>query len=211
MSERENVRANVRRGSDPKLPPGRILLEAASLFAHHGVDSTSMRMLAERLGVTKAALYYHFASKEDLHFEIHRSVMNEMISQLRVIAASSDTAARKTEAVIVHMITSIARRKDEFTVMLREGTLLRTADWEVIESQRDEFRGLIREILREGQSTGEFDVPDLNSATFALLGMCNWAFTWLRADGPLSSEQIAQHFSHIFLNGIAARSFGRGV
>ena len=44
----------------------RILDVAAELFVEQGYDGTSLREIAERLGVTKAALYYHFKSKEDI-------------------------------------------------------------------------------------------------------------------------------------------------
>jgi AcrR family transcriptional regulator len=44
----------------------RIQSVALELFAEQGYDKTSLREIAERLGVTKAALYYHFKSKEDL-------------------------------------------------------------------------------------------------------------------------------------------------
>ena len=44
----------------------RILEVAAELFIEHGYDTTSLREIADRLGFTKAALYYHFQSKEDL-------------------------------------------------------------------------------------------------------------------------------------------------
>jgi AcrR family transcriptional regulator len=39
---------------------------ALEMFAEHGYDGTSLRQIAERLGVTKAAVYYHFKSKEDI-------------------------------------------------------------------------------------------------------------------------------------------------
>jgi AcrR family transcriptional regulator len=44
----------------------RIQQVALELFAEHGYERTSLREIAERLGVTKAALYYHFKSKEDI-------------------------------------------------------------------------------------------------------------------------------------------------
>lgn len=49
----------------------RILDVALELFTEHGYDSTSLRQIAERLGLTKAALYYHFESKEDLLQALH--------------------------------------------------------------------------------------------------------------------------------------------
>jgi AcrR family transcriptional regulator len=45
---------------------GRIQRVALELFAEQGYERTSLREIAERLGVTKAALYYHFKSKEDI-------------------------------------------------------------------------------------------------------------------------------------------------
>jgi AcrR family transcriptional regulator len=49
----------------------RILDVALDLFTEKGYDSTSLREIAERVGVTKAALYYHFASKDDILMALH--------------------------------------------------------------------------------------------------------------------------------------------
>ena len=63
----------------------RILDVALELFNEQGYDKTSLRQIAERLGVTKAALYYHFERKEDilleLHLRLHRlgsSILDEL-------------------------------------------------------------------------------------------------------------------------------------
>jgi AcrR family transcriptional regulator len=56
----------------------RILGSAAEVFAEHGYSGASMRDIAERLGITKAALYYHFASKEDLLDGLVQPVMQSM-------------------------------------------------------------------------------------------------------------------------------------
>ncbi len=49
----------------------RILDIALELFTEQGYDKTSLRDIAERLGTTKAALYYHFERKEDILLELH--------------------------------------------------------------------------------------------------------------------------------------------
>ncbi len=49
----------------------RILDVALDLFTEKGYDGTSLREIAERLGMTKAALYYHFASKDDILMALH--------------------------------------------------------------------------------------------------------------------------------------------
>ena len=66
--------AQTRRGDTR----ARIQQVALELFAEQGYERTSLREIAERLGVTKAALYYHFKSKED----IVRSFTEDYFSQL---------------------------------------------------------------------------------------------------------------------------------
>src|ERR1700728_4027831 len=57
------VHAHAARRGDTR---ARIQQVALELFAEQGYERTSLREIAERLGVTKAALYYHFKSKEDI-------------------------------------------------------------------------------------------------------------------------------------------------
>ena len=49
----------------------RILDIALDLFTEQGFDGTSLRQIAEKVGVTKAALYYHFESKDDILMALH--------------------------------------------------------------------------------------------------------------------------------------------
>ncbi|MFF1836491.1 TetR/AcrR family transcriptional regulator [Streptomyces sp. NPDC058231] len=55
--------AGQRRGSDTKAEIRRVAIE---LFTVQGYEATSLREISERLGITKAALYYHFSGKEDI-------------------------------------------------------------------------------------------------------------------------------------------------
>jgi AcrR family transcriptional regulator len=64
----------------------RIQAVALELFAEHGYEKTSLREIAERLDVTKAALYYHFNTKEDIVVSLFDTLiadMDEIIAWLR--------------------------------------------------------------------------------------------------------------------------------
>lgn len=67
----------------------RIQQVALELFSERGLQQTSLRDIADRLGVTKPALYYHFASREDLV----NSLVQPMIEDFEAYAAEQQEAA----------------------------------------------------------------------------------------------------------------------
>ena len=67
----------------------RIQQAALELFAERGLQQTSLRDIADRLGVTKPALYYHFASREDLL----NSLVQPMIDDFEAYSAAQQAAA----------------------------------------------------------------------------------------------------------------------
>jgi AcrR family transcriptional regulator len=182
----------------------RIIVEAARLFSEHGVETTSMRMIAESVGVSKAALYYHFDSKEDLHFHIHFAVISEVLEQLREIRDADLSPREKVRNVIGLIFESIATHRDRFTVLLREGARLDGDHWRTLSEKRREFRLLVQEILVDGTERGDFALDHPAVATLALLGMCNWSYTWLDRKGPLSPQELADEFAAIFLEGVTS-------
>ena len=71
----------------------RALDVALELFAEQGYEKTSLREIAERLDVTKAALYYHFASKEALL----NGIVDSLVEPADELVAWSQTQPRTTE------------------------------------------------------------------------------------------------------------------
>jgi AcrR family transcriptional regulator len=71
LAEAEAVAAAATAPNDTRQ---RILDVALDLFTEQGYDGTSLRQIAEQLGVTKAALYYHFESKEDILMALHMRI-----------------------------------------------------------------------------------------------------------------------------------------
>jgi AcrR family transcriptional regulator len=87
------------RGDTRRDTRARIQRVALELFAERGYDGTSLREIAERLDVTKAALYYHFKSKED----IVGSLVEDYFGQIDQLIAWAGTQPRtaKTRAVVL--------------------------------------------------------------------------------------------------------------
>ncbi len=86
-----------------------IRIIAMELFAEQGYDKTSLREIAERLGVTKAAVYYHFRTKE----EIVASLFDDQIAALDELVAWGRTQPRRpgTEPRVARALQRPPRRR----------------------------------------------------------------------------------------------------
>lgn len=82
----------------PQAPRGqgraRVLRAALELFTEHGVSGTSLQMIADHLGVTKAAVYYQFRAKEDIVL----AAMAPAFEDMRAFVADAEQAASAEEA-----------------------------------------------------------------------------------------------------------------
>ena len=75
---------------------------ALELFAEQGYDKTSLREIAERLGITKAAVYYHFKTKEEILaslFDEFFAGLDELVAWARAQARTAETRARSCHPV----------------------------------------------------------------------------------------------------------------
>jgi AcrR family transcriptional regulator len=87
----------------------RILDIALDLFIEHGYDRTSIRDIAERLGTTKAALYYHFKSKADILLELHlrlHGLGEQLFNQLEALP-DADARAQAWPRLLDELITAV--------------------------------------------------------------------------------------------------------
>jgi AcrR family transcriptional regulator len=103
----------VRTRSDTR---ARIQQVALELFAEQGYDKTSLREIAERLDVTKAALYYHFKSKED----IVRSLVEDYFGQIDALIGWAKTQPRTPETrdeILRRYVQIVADGSDAFRML----------------------------------------------------------------------------------------------
>lgn len=87
----------------PQSPRGqgrrRVIDAAVELFAEHGVRGTSLQMIAEHLGVTKAAVYYQFHAKEDIVLAVLEEALEDMTAFVSAAEAEPSADAAATAAL----------------------------------------------------------------------------------------------------------------
>jgi len=92
--------AGQRRGADTKAEICKVAIE---LFTERGYEATSLREIAERLGITKAALYYHYSSKESIVrsiFEAHLEALDELTAWAREQPPGPELRARAVDRMV---------------------------------------------------------------------------------------------------------------
>ncbi|ASR35548.1 TetR family transcriptional regulator [Prauserella marina] len=103
----------------------RIQAAALDLFAEKGVQQTSLREIAERLGLTKPALYYHFASREDLV----NSLVQPLIEDIEALLVDDEAAARTDRRALLDRYFDVTCRHRRVTALLvREVAILARLD-----------------------------------------------------------------------------------
>jgi len=78
----------------------KILEEATKMFADFGYDSVSMSVIAGKLDITKAALYYHFKSKEELFFAILQNEFDLFYQKMKEALEKKDSVDEKIETFV---------------------------------------------------------------------------------------------------------------
>jgi AcrR family transcriptional regulator len=128
----------------------RILDIALALFNENGYDKTSLREIAERLGTTKAALYYHFERKEDillaLHLRLH-DLGKGMFDRMGDLANTSQTAELWPE-LLNHFIDQLLSNREIFILHERNRNAFETLERsERHQEAHDDLEGQMRRFL----------------------------------------------------------------
>jgi AcrR family transcriptional regulator len=178
---------------------------ALRLFKEKGYHATSMRDIAEAVGINKGSLYSYIKSKEDLLVPVFEQAQGVLLSQIESITA--DTSCPPTErlkrAIHAH-VTAVADNLDVLTVYLSEWRQLATELLATNRHQRERYSALFHSILTDGVATGEFRPMDTRIVMLGMIGMCNYLFRWYRPDGRLTPDQIADELIEMVIRGVQA-------
>lgn len=180
-----------------------ILRTAARLFQQQGYDATSMNDVASSLKVSKAGLYHHFQSKDEILFELMNHALN--ITQERVVdrvRCVADPEERLRILIRLHVEVILSVRDREITVLLHENHPLPPSLRKRINARKKEYVHFVEELVSDVQQTRPVKRNvSSRAAAFALLGMINWIYQWYKPEGALNSQQIGAQFTEIFFSG----------
>jgi TetR/AcrR family transcriptional regulator, cholesterol catabolism regulator len=183
----------------------RLLDTAAALFAKKGYALTSTREIAAKVGIQKASLYYHIETKEDLLYDICKSSLKQIRSDVAAALQGASNPLERTGILIRTHIESMLRDQDRHSAALTDMSSLSKERLDEVTALRDSYESLVRSVLDEAQTAGALrdDVP-VKYLCLALLGLLNRVLVWFRPNGPLSPDRIGVLFAAIYLTGAAS-------
>ncbi|WP_425411320.1 TetR/AcrR family transcriptional regulator [Microbacterium luticocti] len=193
----------ARRGR-PGYDRAQILQVAVAVFNEQGYDATSVAHLADRLGLTKSALYHHFDSKEELLAVALEQALGGLEAVLLTPEATTGTATERLGAVLRGAVHVLAARLPFVTLLLRvRGN---SAVERVALERRRAFDQKVTALVRAAQAEGSVRADiDASVATRLAFGMVNSLVEWYRPTGPEGADQLAADVLTVTLDGLRTR------
>lgn len=179
---------------------------ATRVFRAKGYHGTSMRDIADALGIQKPSLYHYISGKQDLLFRIFERGTGALTDQLDEIVRSDASATVKLERAIESHLTALCDQLEFFTVYLREQKFFSGKQMQQVRSEGKRHAELLEKIVNQGIAAGEFRQTDAKVTALAIIGMCNWLFQWYSPTGRMRPDEIAAVFSNLMLDGLHASS-----
>ena len=198
------------RRRDPATKREAVLKTAAQLFLEKSYARSSMNDVAERLKITKPALYHYFRNKEEILLECYRLGTGLIEEILNDIASRCGTGLEKVEAFIYSYANVMTVNFGRCVMRLDDGDLSTEALSEVRAYKRKIDRRL-RSFIQEGIADGSITACDAKIAAFSIAGAVNWICQWYEPEGALSAEEIASQFARTLTQGLARKDGAAAV
>ncbi len=181
-----------------------VLAVAVQVFNEHGYDATSVADLSAKLGLTKSALYHHFASKS----EILELALTDALDALEAVVddatARHPLAADRLRAIIRGAVGVLTAKLPSVTLLLR---VRGNGDVETAAlTRRRAFDQRVTAIVAEAQREGLIrDDVDAAVATRLIFGMINSVVEWYRPGGAVDPEELGEDILRVSLDGLQSR------
>ena len=200
VSAGSNTGRNDRSARAPYDLPA-VLDIAVTAFNDYGYDATSMGLLAERLGTSKSAVYYHVSGKEDLLRLALERALGELEGILTQPGATEGAADERLRYVLRGAVKVLVEELPYVTLLLRlRGNTELERD---ALARRREFDNAVSALVEEARDAGTLRADvDARTTTRLLFGMINSIVEWYKPGGSLTQDQLADDVITVAFDGL---------
>jgi AcrR family transcriptional regulator len=182
-----------------------VLRAAVQVFLDQGYHRATLNDVAERLNITKPALYNYFRGKEEILFEccvLGQERVDEVIAEIDAGGGSGLAKLRKLIRAYAEVMTT-----DYGASLIRFDTRdLSDRNSKILRAAKKSIDHTFRKYVGEGIADGSVKPCDAKLAAFAIAGSLNWIGHWFQPGGELSAEEVANEFAVRLTEGLAARA-----
>jgi AcrR family transcriptional regulator len=189
--------------STKKLSRREQILEIASgLFREKGYKGSSMRLLAEHMGMEAASLYNHISGKEELLKEICFEVAASYLRQLTEVENKPISTREKVELIIRFQIQMMLEAFEQVYVSQRDWKHLRDPWLSDFLTQRRQYEKRFSDIIATGIQQGVFRNIDPYVAVLGILSAIRGIEFWHRHKKGVSATVLEDDLTSMLINGL---------
>ena len=179
-----------------------ILKKAAQMFREKGFAATSMRDLAETVGIEAASLYNHIRSKNEMLESICFEVANRFTIFMDELESGNQGTIKKIETLLRFHIKQMIETFEEVIVCDREWKHLDEPYLSNFHNQRRSYRKRFAAIIEEGISKNEIKKIDAPTAVLIMLHSVNGIESWHRSTAKISAKDLEDNMVLIMVDGL---------
>jgi len=180
-----------------------VIRSAAELFREKGYAASSMRDLAQKLGIEAASLYSHIKSKEEILQHLCFDMAAEFRKSLAEVEKKNVSASEKLRLGIIGHIQVMAKDLTASAVFMNEHRHLSQPFLRDFLLLRINYINRFKAIIEEGARVGEFkDSIDKKLAVMTLFSSLNWMPMWYDPASKIDPTELGQQLADMLVNGL---------
>ena len=178
-----------------------ILSRSAALFAAHGYTGTSITMIAEACGVSKALMYHYYRSKDAVLFDLLSDHLQQLVAVVEAAAQSSGDGKERLLAITAALLEAYRGADAEHQVQIASLKLLPPAQQETLKDMERRLVALVSDALVAAIPSIENRRHLVKPLTMSLFGMLNWHYLWFREGKGITRDKYARMVTGLILAG----------
>jgi len=182
----------------------RLMDAAVDAFADKGFHATSTRDIAARAQMSPAGVYVHFASKQDLLFQLCRRGHVLALEVVETARKSADNPPDQLVAIVSAFASWHAEQFRTARIVQYEFPHLSPEHRAEVMTLRKQIDAVVRDVLQAGVASGDFDVPDLAMTTLALQSLTIDVARWYKPGIRRTPETIGAAYGALALRLVRA-------